>query len=81
MPNLTLPINLDFERWANQIRIDLSKFSIPIHQEEENWRDWANQIIISNSIKNVPLPTEEGYPNQEDWREWAIRFYQVMQSQ
>ncbi len=79
MPVITLPTNLDFERWADQLRIDLSLMSIPIHTGIDNWRDWANQIANSNDTV-IPIATEIGYPNNEDWRNWAVRFYEIMQS-
>ena len=79
MPNITLPINLDFERWANQLRVDLPNMNIPISRGEDNWREWANQIINANPTSNIPIPTETGYPQNKDWRQWAIYFYQVMQ--
>lgn len=80
MPNLALPVNLDFNDWANHIRNDLSMYTIPIAGPKDQWRQWANQVINSNTIPGVPLPTELGYPEDEDWRQWAIRFYQIVQA-
>lgn len=74
MPNIALPMNLDFMSWARQIRQDLSSMSIPIPENEENWRKWACQLINMNSISNFPIPTELNYPEKEDWRQWAVFF-------
>jgi hypothetical protein len=74
MPNIALPISLDFMNWARQIQQDLPSMNIPIPENEENWRQWAYQLINMNSISNFPIPTELSYPKKEDWRQWAIFF-------
>lgn len=69
-----MPHNLDFMRWAHQVRLDLPNMNIPIPISEKEWKLWARQIINSNVIKNAPLPTDLSYSNPEDWRKWAIFF-------
>jgi hypothetical protein len=78
MPLITNPLKIEFDRWASQLILDLSTYNIPFHQGVENWRFWANQIINLNPIINPPLPTELSYPTTDDWRQWAIRFYEVI---
>lgn len=80
MPVITLPTNMEFDRWADQLRIDLPLMSIPIHDGVDNWQDWAIQVIYNNDNIVIPLPTDISYPNKEDWRKWGIRLYQVMQA-
>ena len=80
MPVITQPTNLDFVTWASRIRLDAPTYSIPIASDPSRWREWANQLINANSIPNVPLPHQLSYPNDENWKEWAMRFYQAMQS-
>jgi hypothetical protein len=81
MANIALPTEIDFMRWASQVRVDLSMYSIPIAESPEKWREWAIRLIQGNSIDNVPLPTELSYPNPEDWRRWAIYFVRIIQQQ
>lgn len=82
MPNIALPTQLDFLRWASQLRLDLSDFYVPIVNSQEEWRQWASQLILQNpSFKNMPLPTENSYPSSNDWRRWAAAFTQIIQQQ
>ena len=74
MTNIVLPINIEFNEWASQIRIDLPNIDFPIPFPIEKWRSWASQVVNSNNLSNVPLPTDIGYPNNDDWRKWAAYF-------
>ncbi len=72
--NITLPINIDFETWANQIRQDLLTQDFPNPPPVEKWREWACQVIDNPLFQSVPYPTELAYPNPEDWKRWADYF-------
>ncbi len=74
MTNIVLPLNIEFKEWASQIRIDLPNISFPNPFPIEEWRSWASQVVNSNNLSNVPLPTDIGYPNNEDWNKWAAYF-------
>lgn len=70
-----LPINIDFNDWASQIRIDFPNIDIPIPPSDVNgWKGWASQIVNSNQLTNVPLPTETVYTEAGDWRKWGAYF-------
>ena len=71
---LVLPLNIEFKEWASQIRIDLPNINFPVAPLINQWRSWASQVVNSNNLVNVPLPTDIGYPNNEDWRKWAAYF-------
>ena len=71
---IVLPLNIEFKEWASQIRIDLPDITFPTSPLLEQWRPWASQVVNSNNLRNVPLPTDIGYPNNEDWRKWAAYF-------
>jgi hypothetical protein len=81
MANIAHPLTLDYEIWANQLRQTLINYNIPVVRPIHEWRDWANQIVNSNQIDNMPIATEIGYPTNEHWRDWAIRFYAIIQFQ
>lgn len=74
MPTLISPLNISFNEWASQIRISLPDVVFPLPPDVKNWRNWAAQVVNSNALQNVPLPTEIGYPNDEDWNKWAAYF-------
>jgi hypothetical protein len=74
MPNVVLPIRIDFVEWSQQIQQDLPNLVIPIATSLEGWRSWANQLILLNELSSVPIPTEIGFPKDEHWRKWANYF-------
>ena len=74
MTIIVIPLNIEFKEWASQIRIDLPNIDFPIPSKVENWRSWASQVVNSNNLQNIPLPTDIGYPNNEDWRKWGAYF-------
>lgn len=72
--SIVLPLNIEFDEWASQIRIDLPNVVFPVASPIEEWREWASQVVYSNNLPNVPLPTDICYPNNEDWRKWGAYF-------
>lgn len=74
MTNVVLPLNIEFKEWSSQIRIDLPDINFPLPPPIEHWRAWASQVVYSNKLFNVPLPTDIGYPNNDDWNKWAAYF-------
>jgi hypothetical protein len=80
MASPILPINIDFPTWAAQIAPTLSKVSVPLPMETKNWRYWALGVLCINTslVGNVPSPDILVYPKDEDWREWAAKFIQVV---
>lgn len=74
MTTVVLPLNITFREWASQIRIDLPNVTFPIPPTVEYWRGWASAVVNGNMLQNVPIPTEIGYPNNEDWKKWAAYF-------
>jgi hypothetical protein len=76
-----LPVNIDFNKWASQIRTDFPDVDIPIPPKSpENWKSWASQVVNSNGLTNVPLPTITAYPHVEDWRKWGAWFINSLTS-
>lgn len=74
MVNVVQPLNIEFNEWCSQIRIDLPTLNIPLPPKIEEWREWASQIVNSNQLFNIPLPTNIGYPSNDDWRKWGCYF-------
>ena len=78
MTSIVLPLHIEFEEWAAQIRIDLPGVSFPNPSKVKDWRGWAAQVVNGNLLTNVPLPTEIIYPKEEDWKKWAAYFVNNM---
>lgn len=76
----TIPVFIEFEDWANQIRIDLNNMDIPNSVPVSQWRDWAQQVVNFNSLQNIPYPTKLGYPEDSDWKKWACFFVDSVNS-
>jgi hypothetical protein len=80
MASPVLPINIDFPSWAAHVGVSLSKIMVPLPTETKNWRYWATAVLCINTslVGNVPTPDTSVYPKDEDWREWAAKFIQVV---
>lgn len=75
MSKLTDPRYADLRSWADVTVYDLENYGpIPRLEKESEWQNWAAGIVGINGIsqQNPPSPY-----NFTDWREWAIRFYQM----
>lgn len=81
MTSFVLPLNIYFEEWASQIRIDVPNITFPLPSEVKFWRDWACQVVNTNKLQNVPLPTNITYPKDEDWKKWAAFFINNLYTQ
>jgi hypothetical protein len=62
--------------WADVTVYDLETYGpIARLEKESEWQNWAAGIIGINGISQQNPPSPYAY---DDWREWAIRFYQVL---
>ena len=76
MSLLTDPRFHSLQNWADYTVLDLESYGPIAHLEKENeWQNWGAGIIGINGIsqRNPPSPYQFS-----DWREWALRFYQVL---
>jgi hypothetical protein len=48
---------------------------IPQLYHESEWQNWAAGLISINGISQLNPPSPYQF---DDWREWALRFYQVL---
>lgn len=74
MPNVVLPIGINFKNWTDQIRLDLPNISMPLAEDVKDWRDWAAQVVNDNLFSDIPAPTELAFPRDKDWMIWASYF-------
>lgn len=76
LPQIVLdPRGISFEKWVNNLYLDLRVNTVPSHFPVERWWDWAKQFIFINSYDGIaPLALKSSYPNVEDWRKWAKQF-------
>ncbi len=80
MAVITLPINITFKEWAQQLQIDLPNQNILNPPDISKWHEWAEQLLINNSFYAAPLPNRQIYPKDEDWKKWAIYFVSNVQN-
>lgn len=76
MTRLVDPRTMRLQDWADVTVYDLEQFGpIARLEKESEWQNWAAGIIGINGISQQNPPSPYQY---DDWREWAIRFYQVL---
>lgn len=76
MSKLTDPRYLALRDWADVTVYDLEDFGpIARLEDEKEWRTWAAGLIGINGIsqQNPPSPYQFN-----DWRDWAVRFYEML---
>jgi hypothetical protein len=75
MNTLIDPRTVDLQFWADSVVFDLEEFG-PIGrlENESEWKDWGAGLIGINGISQRNPPSPYQY---DDWKEWAIRFYQM----
>ena len=75
MNTLIDPRTVDLRLWADSVVFDLEEFG-PIGrlENESEWKDWGAGLIGINGISQRNPPSPYQY---DDWKEWAIRFYQM----
>lgn len=76
--NFTLPLNISFEQWAHQIAHDAPKFTFPVDAKIERWWEWAQFVIQCNNISKVPVPSKTTFKTENDWKEWAKFFVDIL---
>ena len=76
MSRLTDPRFMELQLWADATVFDLESFG-PIARLENTseWQNWAAGLIGINGISQQNPPSPYGYT---DWREWAYRFYEML---
>lgn len=76
MSQLTDPRYVELRDWADFIVFDLENYG-PIARlmDPDDWQNWAAGIISINGISQQNPPSPYGYV---DWRDWAIRFYEMI---
>lgn len=65
------PLNTTFKRWARRLRS--LPIQVPIYDKTKPWQIFANQLKNLNPNLNLPSVNILQYPNEEDWKKWAVR--------
>lgn len=71
------PRGMSVMEWTDRMTIVLDEMVIPEKLlDPAQWREWATNIIDTPNFEgqNVPNPYQF-----DDWREWAMRFNQVVE--
>lgn len=62
----------DFVAWANNLANQFAASSVPVAEDVNKWQEWAVHFLASNpGFRTYPIPTEDHYPNIDDWKKWA----------
>jgi hypothetical protein len=70
------PRPLSLTDWCDVMTFVLQKaLTPPILLDPDHWKEWARVVIQSPGIAKFHPPRPDNY---EDWKEWAIRFIQVV---
>lgn len=75
LPN---PNGMTFRDWADDALGDLDTGGVtPIASDEASWREWASIVISFPKFSRVSAPNPYLFSN---WRDWAERFNQTVES-
>jgi hypothetical protein len=70
------PRGIDLQYWADTLCLDLDDYAvIPQLYDPDRWQDWAAGLVGINGISQLNPPSPYQF---NDWREWALRFYQML---
>ena len=70
------PRGMELQYWADTLCLDLDEYAvIPQLSNPDRWQDWAAGLVSINGISQLNPPSPYQF---NDWREWAIRFYQML---
>lgn len=70
------PRGMDIQYWADTLCLDLDQFAvIPRLSDPAKWQNWAAGLVTINGISNLNPPSPYEFT---DWKDWALRFYQVL---
>lgn len=79
---ITVPVQISFENWANDLNRTMPMLSIPIPTKGvNNWWEWANSLVDLNRLYDLPDGDKSTFPKVEDWKKWAFLFIQTLQTQ
>lgn len=64
-----------FKEWADATSLPLSRLIIVPTPPKEDWQQWGLEVIQQPNVARYQPPTPSGF---NSWKEWAIRFNQVV---
>lgn len=67
-----------FIDWADYMYTDLQQFGVVTQMMPgANWQDWAAGLLALNKIAEIGAPNPYQF---DDWKLWAMRFIQLLDS-
>ena len=70
------PRGMSVIEWTDSMGLVLSSMVIPERLDDpEQWREWAANILDTPSLEGQNAPNPYQF---ESWRDWAMRFNQVV---
>ena len=72
------PRDMGVREWTDAMALGLEQYgSVPQLIDPSRWHEWAAAVVGMSPISGVALPTPYDFV---DWREWAMRFNEIMES-
>ncbi len=73
------PIGLTLRDWADSVILDNGDaFSFGKLIDENAWQDWAAAFTVAQPFAQRAVPDPYQF---DDWREWAMRSYTMLDGQ
>lgn len=71
---ITLPLRISFKDWVGDLNHSLPHMSVPVVSKEgsKDWWSWAALFVNANNLNGITVPDKKFFPEEEDWREWAL---------
>lgn len=73
------PDGLTLMQWTDYTGDGLTAYGpVPRLEDETRWQDWGATVLGMGTLRDTMFPNPYNFT---DWREWADRFNQVLDSQ
>lgn len=70
------PRGMTVIEWTDRMALPLDSMVIPERLDDpKQWREWATNILDTPNFEGQNAPNPYQF---DDWREWAMRFNQVV---
>lgn len=78
MRSVILPTQQTFREWFMDLNRSFPDLIVPTPLPNEDWWKSSMMLVSLNGklLKNVVLPIKQAFPNDTDWKKWALMFIQ-----
>lgn len=78
MKSVILPTQQTFREWFMDLNRSFPDLIVPTPLPNQDWWESSMMLVSLNGklLKNVVLPIKQAFPNDTDWKKWALMFIQ-----